>query len=620
MLSAFLVGQYQQHHCSVSRIVRSTPWLSASADCAHLKRDLVRLQESIRLAWTNLHIQKAGHSNKDEDATSSSMHGHRTSLGQAANSSDGREWDSEGEEDRLNVAPPSLMTQLPRRSETGPLGWKQSQRFNTSSNGANQGGQGLDALDTRPHTTTAKDSIVVRPRLSTAASRRPHRAVSVGPATTRASCGVAGTHPAATSRDTSPQATLKTTEQCVARNEAVRSERAHTEGSRTGAVSPVGPAGRGSRYSTQQSNPRARQRSWNARSTAATTQHGGQSWELSGPGSVLDDAGSSPEASASPSPSRRSLPHQDKDPLAIHGPQSRSSRTGTAAMGARFLADNEPSPDPAACPGSQEDEKVGAHNRQQKSAAGEQECDSQLNPSLSPRTRKASMKSVTYQAQATEFGNKKLFASTSIHRRSESQRRNIQQKSRITTYGIVAVALAELGEEVSRAIQCISVLKVCADYGTDLPHPLNTLLEGLACTFAPPVWRLDSLQHIPQPGAANSPHSLFWRPYMWRSQLDSWLKGVTQQLRVLEKMAAAAGLENLKSPEPGNTGWDLSALRRPQALAATAQRLFCQSQGVPLQSTTCSAALAVVSSDEVTSLGSKNSVLFSVSPTGEPPR
>ena len=106
---------------------------------------------------------------------------------------------------------------------------------------------------------------------------------------------------------------------------------------------------------------------------------------------------------------------------------------------------------------------------------------------------------------------------------------------------------------------------------------------------------------------------------MWTSQLDMWLKGVKQHLKVLETMTATAtSSPNLKSPEPGSTGWDLSAIRNPQSLVATVQRLFCQSQSVPLQNTTCTATLTTVSAHEVDSLGSKNSVLFSVLPTGEP--
>ena len=333
-----------------------------------------------------------------------------------------------------------------------------------------------------------------------------------------------------------------------------------------------------------------------------------------------DDGCSSQEASRSPSPSRQSLAHQDKEPLSAHHHQPAPADSCTAAGAIQFLSDSEASPKPAACPGSQQGEVVGSQHQQLKAAAEEeQDDDSQLAPITNPKNRKASRKSVTYQAEAPEHGNRKVLYSTSMQCRSESQRLRIKRKSKMLACECVALALAELGEEVSRAIQCISILKVCADYGTDLPRPLYTLLQNLVCTCAPPEWRLDSMRHIPQPGAASTSHSLFWRPYMWTSQLDMWLKGVKQHLKVLETMTATAtSSPNLKSPEPGSTGWDLSAIRNPQSLVATVQRLFCQSQSVPLQNTTCTATLTTVSAHEVDSLGSKNSVLFSVLPTGEP--
>ena len=218
-------------------MIHSTPWPSTSADCAHLQRDLVNLQESIRSAWKNLHTHVIEILRKDK-STPSSANTYRSSFGQMLRSSD-----ENGEDGGDHVPPPSLMTQLPRHSGARSPDWQLDHQFFKSSNGEKQGPDDTvgGALGTLPHATPAKESTVVRIRLSSTAAL--HQAVPAGPAC--APCA------AAENKGAPRRATLTVKQQSGTCNETVRAERLRPEAFQTGAVNAAGPASRESRFSTR---------------------------------------------------------------------------------------------------------------------------------------------------------------------------------------------------------------------------------------------------------------------------------------------------------------------------------------------------------------------------------
>lgn len=524
-------------------------------------------------------------------------HGDRNTLDRASI------YPEEPENDNMFL--PSLMTQLPCDSGTGAASVEQRlfKVFNTAE-------QGSDTTGHSPDAGAAKKSIIVRPRISTNTGRRSHRAVSVGPVTSPSHVRMDTGQENASSRPTLQSG--KQSGMCHGNSQ--------TGAPHPGALS-TRPRSRFSRQSSRHACQRSREPcshggdgEWGRPGSHAPSNLAGGKMSASEElGCVPEGLYSSPEASTSLTPGKKSVSHQEKDPADALSHQPAPPRGSTYSGGGEFVSDSEASPERTSCPRSQ-------HGREQLDPAGEGvENDAQALPSLSPTHRKPSLKSVKYQVESEDISNRKLCNNASIRRRSTTQLK-LEHKGRVITCEFVALALAELGAEVARASQCVNILKVCADYGTDLPLPLRTMLESLAYDSAPLDWRLDSLRHTPHPGAPKVLNALFWRPYMWRNQLDLWLRGVKQQLRVLEGMATAAGFGNLfKPPEPDRIGWELSAVPHPQALVATAKRLFAQTQSVPLQTVTCTAILTSASAYGARNLGSKKSVVFSLLPTGVAP-
>jgi hypothetical protein len=352
-----------------------------------------------------------------------------------------------------------------------------------------------------------------------------------------------------------------------------------------------------------------------------SNQSGDKELDLVDPGSVTDGPCSSPGMSPQ-STKLRSVTHQDKDSRGTYPQHSASGRQRrTHFGGAEFMLDGEASAAPTAVPassitGSTEDVVAGRQVQMLEPAVAEKEIDTSMSPARSKSVRSF----VSFRNEETPAANVTKVRGQFSSRRESMRRHKVKQKSKLIRCQCVAMQLAALGAAVSRASQCIKTLTVCADYGTDLPLPLLMLLESLAQTCATLDWQLDSLPGS-NPPAPNTCilSSLFWRPYMWRNELDAWLRNTKGQLRVLESMAAATvqGLGNLAPTDHGATGWELPAIQHPRVLVSTAKRVFAQSQNIPLRQVTSTAVLTSATACKAGLLDLKHAVLFSLLPTGK---
>lgn len=594
-------------------------------DCAHLQRELQNLQASIQAAWTHVqsHISDlcgTGESGEPDSKTAGNLP-EPSSINPDGQADESSEDDEE---------PPSLMIRLPYRSEIDAL--LKERGVSLAASEPPQADRPIASEASQAAVTRL--SIVNRPRLSTAGASRSHRAVSLGPKTsTRGSRARTGGHNSIVSQHPASRAAQQSATQSTMR----------PFGSQHGTKSVVSKSFGGndngipSRFS---SRPRSRHACHRAADTYNQPQMGverscSSSEQLNSNLGGADDPEKgnfgSPNASRSPSCGIKfhSQVHRTLDSRSISPQRSTEAATGTTTT-LTFARD---AVSQSSVTGSEEDSQAGASPHKQSDTANpaaEAAVGAQgVVAPPEPPQKTPSRKSVQYHADSMVLGAKTMAHRNSLRHLMLSQRIQTEKRCKLFPFECVLLALAQLSEVVCRASQCIAILKTCADYGTDLPVPLHTLLESLVHSTGPLEWNLDSLQHSSQPRAARKPNSLFWRPYMLKSEMDSWLGGVQKQLYVLQCMAAALRtFQSKESSEAANAEVSIaadrpplpfSAVARPRAVVASAKRLLSQAQNIPLQNITCNAVLTTAAAHKAAAAANsscKHAAVFSISPTG----